>query len=84
MLQPYGFTLSTEEHELAFTATSARDFLEEQSRDHPLAVAGLGLLAKFGRAERVRSDLLDILEKGNEDATAFRATSRYIVAVAHR
>ncbi len=84
LLQPYGFTLSTEEHELAFTATSARDFLEEQSRDHPLAVAGLGLLAKFGKAERVREDLLEILEKGNEDATAFRSTSRYIVAVARR
>lgn len=84
LLQPYGFTLSTEEHELAFTATSARDFLEEQSRDHPLAVSGLGLLAKFGKAERVRNDLLEILEKGNEDATAFRSTSRYIVAVAHR
>lgn len=84
LLQPYGFTLSTEEHELAFTATSARDFLEEQSRDHPLAVSGLGLLAKFGKAERLRDDLLEILEKGNEDATAFRATSRYIVAVARR
>lgn len=84
LLRPYGFTLSTEEHELVFTAASPRDFLEEQSRDHPLAVTGLGLLGKFGKAERVRDDLLDILEKGNEDATAFRATSRYIVAVAHR
>jgi hypothetical protein len=84
LLQPYGFSLSTEEHELAFTARSARDFLEEQSRDHPPAIAGLGLLAKFGKAEQVRGELLEILENGNEDPTAFRATTRYIVAVAHR
>jgi SAM-dependent methyltransferase len=84
LLQPYGFTLSTEEHELAFTATSARDFFEELSRDHPLAVSGLGLLAKFGKAEQVRGELLEILEKGNEDTTAFRSTGRYVVAVANR
>ncbi len=84
LLQPSGFTLSLEEHELAFTAASAQEFLDQQATDHPLAVAGLAILAKLGRAERVRNELLAILESGNEDPRGFRATSQYVVAIAHR
>jgi hypothetical protein len=83
LLQPYGFTLSLEEHELAFTAASAQGFLDQQAKDHPLAVAGLGILAKLGQAELVRNEPLAILESGNEDPLGFRATSRYDLPWVH-
>ena len=84
LLRPYGFTVSVTEHELAFTAPSARAYLQEQVRDHPLGVTGMELLGRFGQAERVQNELLAILERGNEEATAFRATGRYVVTVARR
>ncbi|TIW59716.1 MAG: methyltransferase domain-containing protein [Mesorhizobium sp.] len=84
LLQPSGFALSFEEHELAFTAASARDFLDQQMKDHPLAVAGIAVLDKLGQAQRVHDDLLAILESGNEDPKGFRVTSRYVVATASR
>ena len=80
LLAPYGFTLETQQHSLEFTASSPQDYLDGESRNHPMAVAGLGLLAQVGQAEAVRTRLLQILEAGNEDPSSFRATSRYIVA----
>ncbi len=68
-----------EEHELAFTAASAEQYLDISSR-HPMAVSGLGILEQAGKAEQARAHLLGILQAGNEDPSAFRATSRYVVA----
>ena len=84
LLAPYGFTLEIQQHSLEFTASSPQEYLDGESRNHPLAVAGLGLLAGVGQAEAVRTRLLQILEAGNEDPRSFRATSRYIVATARR
>ena len=84
LLAPYGFTLEVQQHSLEFTASSPQDYLDGESRNHPLAVAGLGLLAQVGRAEAVRARLLQILEAGNEDPGSFLSTSRYIVATARR
>ena len=69
------------EHELAYTATSSEQFLNLSSR-HPMAMSGLALLDQAGKGEQARAHLLSILQKGNEDPSAFRATSRYIIAVA--
>jgi hypothetical protein len=71
-------------HALAFTASSVREFLADQARNHPMAVAGLSVLERLGQAEALRTRLLRILENGNEDAREFRVTSRYAVATAHR
>jgi SAM-dependent methyltransferase len=84
LLQPRGFMLSLEEHELAFTAASAQEFLDQQMKDHPLAVAGIAVLDRLGQAQRVHDELQAILESGNEDPRGFRVTSRYVVATASR
>jgi len=84
LLSPYGFRVTIEEHPLAFTGRSARDYLDEESRSHPLAVAGMTVLEPLGKADALRLRMLEILENANEDPDAFRVTSHYVVAQAHR
>jgi ubiquinone/menaquinone biosynthesis C-methylase UbiE len=84
LLALYGFTLEVEQHSLQFNASSPEEYLEAESRNHPLAIAGLGLLERVGRADEVRSRLLQILVAGNEAPGSFRATSQYVVATARR
>jgi len=84
LLAPHGFQVDVDEHELRFTAASPEAFLDSEARDHPLAVAGLQILERFGQADTVRARLLEILTAGNEDPEAFRATSRYRVVTARR
>lgn len=69
------------EHRLIVTAASPEDYLDIGSR-HPMAVSGLGILEQAGKGELARSVLLDVLRAGNEDPSAFRATSRYVIATA--
>lgn len=47
LLTPYGFVIDVQHHRLGFTAPSARQFLEQETRNHPLAVA---LLSSSGSA----------------------------------
>jgi SAM-dependent methyltransferase len=84
LLAPHGFSVQVKHHALEFTASSVREFLDHQARNHPMAVAGLGVLERLGQAEALRTRLLGILENGNEDTERFRVTSRYAVATAHR
>ena len=84
LLGPHGFSVEVTDHALAFTAPSARDFLEDQAQKHPMAVAGLSVLEQLGQAQALRARLLAILENGNEDGGGFRVTSRYVVATARR
>lgn len=79
---PHGLAVDLEQHALPFTAASPREFLEIEVGNHPVAVAGLRVLEQVGRADAVRSQLLTILEDGNEDPRQFRMTSPYIVATA--
>jgi SAM-dependent methyltransferase len=74
-----GLHLQLEEHQLAYTAASPEDFLDRSSR-HPMAVSGLGILDQAGKGEQARAHLLALLQAGNEDPSAFRSTSRYVVA----
>ena len=69
---------------LVFTAPSPEAYLDAESANHPLAIAAFGLLQHRGQAEAGRARLLDVLRDGNEDAGAFRCTSRYVVLVARR
>ena len=80
----HDMTVTVEQHELAFTAASPQAFFEAQRTSHPVAIAGFEVLERLGQAEPARTRLLRILEEGNEDATAFRSTSRYIVVTADR
>jgi len=84
LLAPHGFEVAVEEERLAFTATSPRDYLDAESTNHPLAVAGRAVLAPRGEAEALRDRMLSIYEAANEDPDSFRVTSRYVVATARR
>jgi hypothetical protein len=76
--------VTIEERQLAFTAVSAREYLETMGRDHPMSVAGAALLESRGEAGAVELRALGILEAANEDPEAFKVTSRYVVATATR
>jgi len=86
---PHGFAVVVEPGQLAFTASSAAEYLEIQGRDHPMSVAGRAVLESrgdTGRAdgESLTARALGVLEAANEDPVAFTVTSRYIVAIATR
>jgi SAM-dependent methyltransferase len=84
LLSPHGFEVEVTEHPIAFTADSARDYLDEESAKHPLSVAGRAILDGSGEGDAVRQRMLAIYEAGNEDPGGFRVTSRYVVATARR
>jgi SAM-dependent methyltransferase len=84
LLAPHGFSVQVTHHALAFAASSAQEFLDDQLQSHPMAVGGLSVLERLGQAEALRTRLLAILENGNEDTRKFRVTSRYAVATARR
>ena len=84
LLGPHGFTVELEERSLQFTNASPSAYLDGESREHPIAVASLAVLEKFGQADEVRRRLLAILEAGNENPARFQTTSRYVVATAAR
>jgi SAM-dependent methyltransferase len=84
LFAPHGLRVEVERHDLAFTARSANDFLDLEGTNHPVAIAGIGVLEQLGQADAVRARLLAILEEGNEDHERFRITSPYVVAIARR
>lgn len=82
---PRGFEVEiAPQEQIAFTASSPRDYLEVESGEHPLWVSGRAVLEPLGRVDALREQALEILERGNEDPSAFRVTSRYVVATARR
>ena len=84
LLSPYRFDVDVEEHRLLITHAAPAAYLDGESREHPLAVAGLSVLEPLGQADALRARLLHILQAGNEDPAGFQITSRYIVATARR
>lgn len=84
LLSPYGFDVSLDEHTLAFTGPSPREFLQAESESHPVALAGRALLGSRGTGDALFARMLESLEEANEDPEAFRVTSRYVIAGAHR
>jgi len=84
LLGSHGFDVEIVEEQLAFTASSPREYLEVHSAQHPAWVAGRAVLEPLGRLDALREQALGILERDNEDPNAFRVTSRYVVATARR
>jgi SAM-dependent methyltransferase len=84
LFAPHGLRFEVERHDLAFTAPSAKDFLDLEGTNHPVALAGIRVLEQLGQADAVRAQLLAILEEGNEDHERFRITSPYVIAHARR
>jgi ubiquinone/menaquinone biosynthesis C-methylase UbiE len=76
---PYGASVSAHEEQLEFTAASARDFLDEGERDHPLAPARRKLLERAETYAATYEEALAVLEQANEDPAGFRVRSPYRV-----
>jgi SAM-dependent methyltransferase len=79
-----GFAAAVEERTLAFTASSAAEFLEGELRDHPGWIAARRALEPRGEMEGLRERVLVVLEAGNEDPRAFALTSSYVIVTAAR
>ena len=76
----HGLAVSVEQHEISFGASSAREFIELEERNHPLAVAARPVVEKAGRGDELREALLRHYEEANEDSSGFLVTSRYVIA----
>ena len=81
---PFDLGVSLEEHSISFTAPSPEEFVERESENHPLAVGARPTVEGAGRADELREGLLRIYREANEDPSAFRVTSRYVVATVKR
>ena len=84
LFAPHGFSVRTDEHTLAFTGESARDYVEAEGRDHPMVIAMRPILERSGRAKELEERLVRHYESANEDPDGFRVTSRYVVAELRR
>jgi ubiquinone/menaquinone biosynthesis C-methylase UbiE len=80
LFEPHGRLVRFSEHTIAFTAPSAREWVEGESRDHPMSVAARPLLEQAGRGEELQRRLIEHYESANEHPDEFRVTSRYVVA----
>jgi SAM-dependent methyltransferase len=76
---PHGLTVSMTERSIAFTDRSVDDYLDGEVRDHPMALSARSLLEPAGRFEEVRRNARAVLAGGNEDPSAFRVTSSYVI-----
>ena len=84
LLARRGFTVAVQEAELGFTASSPEEFLDRETRSHPVWIASRATLETRGLVKRVRERMLEIFTSANEDPSAFLITSRYVVATARR
>jgi SAM-dependent methyltransferase len=83
VLEPHGFTLTSEERSISFSGDSPEQYLDAES-EHPLAVAARTVLEPRGEGLELRARMLEVLEEGNEDPRGFRVTSRYVITAASR
>jgi hypothetical protein len=80
LFSPHGFDVATEEHRISFGARSAREFVEAEAANHPLAVASRAVLEPRGETSALNERIVAMYEEANEDPDGFRVTSRYVVA----
>jgi hypothetical protein len=80
LLAPYGFSVDGREEILQFTAASPLEYAASEFENHPLWVEARTVLEPLGRWRAVYDGALQIFVDANEDPSAFRISSRYIVA----
>ena len=71
-------------HQLIVRAASPEEFLDAELANHPLAISAFAVLSSQGLASEAYEHLLQVARKHNEDDSAFRSTSRYVVWIARR
>lgn len=80
LVAPHGLSVAFEDHPLVFTAASPKEFVDDDEENHPMAVSERRALeAAGGDAAAFRARLVEVAAAGNEDPSAFRATSHYRV-----
>jgi SAM-dependent methyltransferase len=79
LFSEHGLSVSMDEQTIAFEAPSAREFAEFEFQNHPMWIKTREQLGPE-RAEELRDRGLLVYERGNEDPSGFRITSRYVVA----
>jgi SAM-dependent methyltransferase len=84
LFEPYGFSVSVTEHSIPFHAPSVDEFMRIEGENHPIAISARPVLEGAGRAEEVREAMREIYVEANEDPSAFRLTSNYLVAEMER
>lgn len=80
LFEPHDRSVKVSERTIAFVAGSAREWVESQSKEHPMAAAARPLIEQAGRTEELQSRQTEHYESANEDPEAFRVTSRYVIA----
>lgn len=78
LFAPYGLVPQVERFPHAFEATSPEAFADEWLEQHPMWLAARPLLGDEAYAA-LREPLVDVLTAGNEDPSAFRATSEALL-----
>ena len=84
LLEPFGFTVVTEESALSFRARSSSEYIDQEFRHHPMWVEARSILEPAGTWDQTAALAARILEDGNEDRDAFCITSRFVIASAFR
>jgi SAM-dependent methyltransferase len=84
LFREHGFGVSLDEHTLAFTGPSPSEFLQAESENHPVALAGRAVLEPRGEGDALFARMLQAVEEANEDPAAFRVTSRFVIVSARR
>jgi SAM-dependent methyltransferase len=82
LLAPLGFSVTIQEHVLAFTGTSPTAYAEAELAHHPQWVEVREPLEATGRWEQARLGLTQLYANANEEPDDFRFTSRYLIATA--
>jgi ubiquinone/menaquinone biosynthesis C-methylase UbiE len=75
-----GARASFEEASIAFTAESPEQYFAVFQAEQPSHVWSRCVLERAGTYAQTREQMIDALRRENEDPSAFRATSRYLVA----
>lgn len=86
LFSPHGFTVQTTVHPIEFTADSPEAGYD-LGKENPIAVTGREALVAAGHGEvvnRVRSEVIEVLRRRNEDPSALRVTSHYALHVIDR
>jgi SAM-dependent methyltransferase len=82
LLARFGGTVELERHDLAFAGTSAADFVDGQMRAHPMWLEARARLEPLGRWDDLAAKVHEHFEAANEDPSAFRVTSSYVIVEA--
>ena len=74
----HGLSVQTEMRQIAFEADSPQAMSDEWADHHPVWLATREAVGEQ-RYERLRAEIVETLEAGNEDPSAMRLTSDYLV-----